>query len=378
MKKTLIITLDYPPVVGGIANVARDMAHLFDIGDVVVLAPRAPQGSIVPDDESYKVYRLPLLFPRPIWPRWLRLFFHAYRIVRQEHIGRIIIHHVLPSGSAAWILRRILKISYIVFFHGTDVIVGSSSLWKRLLVSRIAGGAERLVFNSEWLRNRFAEIYPDLENKTAQFAPCPSEDFFERPDAAAVAILREQYALSSRKVILSVGRLVDGKGFPHLVRILPAILRYVPNAVLLIVGDGPKRADLISLTQKLRLQNVVRFLGEWPSERMPLLYALADAFVLLTHPDHGAEESFGLVFLEAAAVGVPAVAGRSGGVAEAVLDGETGFIVNAYNDKKMVEVITLVLSDREFAGGLAERARLRAEREFRWDQRKETLKHLLG
>ena len=121
-----------------------------------------------------------------------------------------------------------------------------------------------------------------------------------------------------------MARLVEGKGYPHLIRLLPEILNKIPNIVWLVIGDGPKKKAIMDLVQKYSLQNIVRYLGEVPYQNLPLYYQSADLFVLLTHKDEQSEEGWGTVFLEAGASGLPVVAGRVGGVEEVVANLQTG------------------------------------------------------
>ena len=168
-------------------------------------------------------------------------------------------------------------------------------------------------------------------------------------------------------MILTIARMDEGKGYPHLIRILSKVLEKVPNLVWFIIGDGPKRELILKDIQKNFLQNVVRYIGMTPHAELKQFYYLADLFVLLTHPDEGREEGLGLVFLEAAAAGLPVIAGRSGGVEEAVLNGQTGIVVDIYHgDKIVADSIIELLKNEDFAKTLGMNARIRLEADFKW------------
>jgi phosphatidylinositol alpha-1,6-mannosyltransferase len=168
--------------------------------------------------------------------------------------------------------------------------------------------------------------------------------------------------------MLSVSRLADGKGFPHLVRMMPDIIKKAPHVVWMIVGDGPKKELILEEIQKRNLQNVVRFVGQVPHEAMRVYYYLADLFVLLTHPDEGKEEGLGLVFLEAAAAGLPVIAGRSGGVEEAVLDGKTGMVFDLQAQAREIPAaIGDLLKDTAREKELGENAQARIRSNFQWE-----------
>lgn len=379
MKKTLIITWDFPPQVGGIATYVKQFADSMPSEKVVVYAwkLKGQEKEYKEFDAKlpYKVIRKKPLWPRFIWPRWGRLLWQIFWIVRKEKIEAIHIHQVLPVGYVGLIIKKLFKIPYLVFSHGTDIREATRTKWKTALTHRVALGAEQIVVNSEFLKARWLKALPELPNKITVVYPCPDEDFFAAPPVEEVQHLKSQLALDGKKVVLTVSRLTEGKGFPHLLRLLPELLKLVPNLVWLVVGDGPKKQYLFETAQKNNLQNVVRFVGASRHEEVKKYFYVADLFVLLTHPDEGREEGMGLVFLEAAAGGLPSVAGRSGGVSEAVFDGQTGVVVDIYRgDKAVIDTITHLLADPIKLKTMGEQAKLRAQYDFKWEAQMAKLK----
>lgn len=375
MKKTLIISLEFPPQVGGIATYVHDLAGALDSEKVIVLAVGGnDQNSTTMQKKTwdlqrkYKIIRKKLLFPKFIWPRWLLLVFQVWKIVKAEKIEIIFVQHVLPVGYAAILMKKFLKVPYLLFSHGTDLIAGTATPWKRKMVTLVSRHAEQIIFNSESLRDRYLRVLVQFEKKSMVLYPCPEPIFLHSPTREEINTLRRQYALEGKQTLLSVSRLDEGKGFLHMIRYMPKILEQVPNLVWFIIGDGIKKNSIIESLQKNNLQNIVRFIGEIPHDQLPKFFYTADAFVLLAHPDEGREEGLGLVFLEASAAGMPIVAGRSGGVPEAVLDQETGLIVEATNEKEVVSAVLKVLKDREYARRLGMNARDRMIRDFSWSK----------
>ncbi|MFA4831508.1 MAG: glycosyltransferase family 4 protein [Patescibacteria group bacterium] len=367
MKKILIITFEYPPTVGGIATYIHDLANALDTSKIIVLAPKHENSKVWDEQQKYKVIRKNMLFPKIIWPRWIRLCWQTWRLVRKEKIELIMIHHALPVGYIGVLQKKFYKIPFLLFSHGTDLVAGAASAWKRKMLAKVSERAAQIIFNSESLKSRFLRVFPQFEDKSLVVYPCPEIDFLEQPPDESIHKLRSQYALEGKITLLSVGRLSDGKGFPHLARLLPEILKQVPHLVWLIVGDGPKKSYLIEQIQKRDLQNVVRFIGEVPHDKLKIYYYLADVFAVLTHPDEGREEGLGLVFLEAAAAGLPIVAGRSGGVEESVLHTQTGIVVDIYKgDKAVVEALVEMLTNKEYAKRLGKQAKERIQSDFQW------------
>ncbi|HLD30968.1 MAG TPA: glycosyltransferase family 4 protein [Patescibacteria group bacterium] len=385
MKKVLIITLEFPPYVGGVATYVHDLAMALDPEKTVVLAPAGndsfttKQQKIDWDkDKKYKIIRRKLLFPKFIWPRWLRLIWHVWRVVRKEKIEIIFVQQVLPVGYSAIVMKKLFKVPFLLFSHGTDLVAGTATIWKRKMVTMVSKHTDQIIFNSNSLMSRYLRVLPQFENKSFVLYPCPEPRFLEPPPRADIDNLRRRYALEGKQTLLSVSRLDEGKGFPSMIRCMPKILEQVPNLVWFIIGGGFKTDLIIDSIRKYNLQNVVRFVGEIPHEDLHPYFYTSDVFVLLTHPDEGKEEGLGLVFLEASAAGLPIVAGRSGGVPEAVLDGRTGLIVDAHNEKQVVDSVLKLLREKAYASQLGKAAKERMLKDFQWHEQIKLLEPWIG
>jgi len=385
MKKVLIITLEFPPYVGGVATYVHDLAMALDPEKTVVLAPAGndsfttKQQKIDWDkDKKYKIIRRKLLFPKFIWPRWLRLIWHVWRVVRKEKIEIIFVQQVLPVGYSAIVMKKLFKVPFLLFSHGTDLVAGTATIWKRKMVTMVSKHTDQIIFNSNSLMSRYLRVLPQFENKSFVLYPCPEPRFLEPPPRADIDNLRRRYALEGKQTLLSVSRLDEGKGFPSMIRCMPKILEQVPNLVWFIIGGGFKTDLIIDSIRKYNLQNVVRFVGEIPHEDLHPYFYTSDVFVLLTHPDEGKEEGLGLVFLEASAAGLPIVAGRSGGVPEAVLDGTPPLIVDAHNEKQVVDSVLKLLREKAYASQLGKAAKERMLKDFQWHEQIKLLEPWIG
>jgi len=367
MKK-LIITLDYPPKIGGVASYTYQFSAELNPDEVVVLASQHKDTRDFDKKEKFKIVRKSMLLPIFIWPRWTKLFFQVLRIIKKEKIEIIYLQHALELGGLVWFLKKIKKIPYIIFSHGVDLELGAKSKLKHSFFQKVLDESEQIVFNSKNLRDRILKVLPEYEDKASVLYPCPDQIFYEEISEEEISNLKAQYALEGKKVMLTVARLDEGKGYTHLIRMLPKILEQVPNLVWFVVGDGPKKDFLLKEIQKRSLQSVVRFIGEVSHDELSKFYHLADLFVLLTHLDEGKEEGLGLVYLEAAAAGLPVVAGKSGGVEEAVLHTQTGVLVDIYKgDKSVIGSIVEMFENDEYAKRLSENAKTRVQANFKWD-----------
>ncbi len=364
--KTLIITLEYPPQIGGIATYVYNLASHLPAGETVVWAPQMAGDKEWDAQNGWKTYRGAPYYSF-FWPRWLKLYWQIKRIARAEGIQRIYAHHALPVGYVAGMIKRKFKIPFTVFFHGTDLEVGLKNKKKKL--TTVCRMADRIAVNSKFLAQKLLDnIAGADQEKVVIINPSPADFFFIPKPAEELKHLKAELALEGKKVLLTVARLEDGKGYPHLLHVLPDILKKVPNTVLVIIGDGPKKKLILEQIQKNNLQNCVRFLGNIPYNELPKYYQVADVFVLLTHKDEEREEGWGTVFLEAGASGLPVVAGRAGGVGEVVENLQTGVVVDVLQTQAVFSAITELLLRPDFARQMGSTGLQRARNEFTWDK----------
>jgi len=191
--------------------------------------------------------------------------------------------------------------------------------------------------------------------------------------------VRAAYGLGDRPVVVCVSRLVQRKGQDMLIRSLPAVRHHVPDATLLIVGDGPQRGALERLTGELGLRDAVVFTGAKPWAELPPYFAAGDVFAMPTRTRKaGFEvEGLGIVYLEASATGLPVVAGDSGGAPDAVQDGTTGYVVDGRSAGAIADKVSTLLLNKELAAEMGRAGRRWVEREWRWDDLAKRLDGLL-
>lgn len=366
MKKTLIITLEYPPQIGGIATYVEQYARSLPSDQMIVLAPSHTDAVAWDSAQPYQVVRSPLLFRGPIWPKWFRLLFVVRGLVRKHGIEQIHVHHLLPVGYVTYLLKK--TCTYAIFLHGTDLVRLEGKRWKTYWARKVVRHAVRIIVNSTSLRDRAVQTFSDSADRVHLVYPCPDHALTVAPSAEVLQQLRAQLGLEHRQVILTVSRFDDGKGIPQMVKAVAQLVPQHPNMVWILIGDGKKKPLVLDLIQKYRLQNIVRYLGALPHAALHPYYYLADVFALLTHPDSARkDEGFGIVFLEAAAAGIPAVAGNSGGTKEAVIHLETGLVVNPYNDMEVTGALSRLLRDEPLRRSLGDAAKARVLTTFTWD-----------
>jgi phosphatidylinositol alpha-1,6-mannosyltransferase len=199
-----------------------------------------------------------------------------------------------------------------------------------------------------------------------KIAPGIDVDHFFPRDATS---LRKELKLDNKRVIVSVGRLVHRKGQDHLIQALPQILRSVPDAHLLMVGQGPYREHLEKLVQHLGLKDHVSFIGRIQYDQLPEYICAGDVFAMPSRSRlFGLEvEGLGIVYLEASACGLPVIAGASGGAPDAVLDGVTGFVVDGQDNHEIATAAITLLSDLDQAKKMGAAGREWIIENWRWE-----------
>ncbi len=192
--------------------------------------------------------------------------------------------------------------------------------------------------------------------------------------------VRARLGLADRPVVVCVSRLVPRKGQDMLIRALPEIRRRVPDAVLLLVGGGPYRATLQKLARQAGVERDVVFTGSVPAEELPAHYAAGDVYAMPCRTrNRGLDvEGLGIVYLEASAIGLPVIAGDSGGAPDAVREGETGHVVSGRDLAQLTDRVVGLLDDRDLAHQFGAAGRAWVEREWRWELQADRMAALLA
>lgn len=300
------------------------------------------------------------------YPRWRPAWQAARMVTRKERIEAVVCGKALFEGRAALRLQAEFGIPFVVCTYAMEILVWLASAKTRRDLRAVLQGAERVVVINEKTKQALREFgVPD--RKFVKIYPGVAETFFESP--GDVNAFTMHYGLGAKRIIVSAARLVPRKGFDVLIEAFASALRFVPDLHLLIVGDGPERHRLARRVQDLRLTSAVTLAGELSSDDLRRALACAEFFALTPRDLAHGVEGFGIVFLEAAAQGKTAVASRTGGVPEAVLDGTTGILVPPSDVAATADALLRLLKDGDLRRRLAASAWARAEKEFHWNTR---------
>ncbi len=358
--KHLLVTNDFPPKIGGIQSYLWELWRRLPAAEVTVLT--TPHAGAVDFDRAAP-FRIERTRERVLLPtRGLRRQIDDLA----EEVGAelVLLDPALPVGNLGPSLAR----PYGVILHGAEVTVPGRVPGPRQALARVLRGAELVVA---------AGGYPADEGERAagralpvvEVPPGVDVERFRPLDEVTRAAVRTRLGVAPESVLVaSISRLVPRKGMDVLIRAAARLAPIHPELEVLIGGTGRDLDRLDGLVAELAAP--VRLLGRVETEDLPLVYGAGDVFAMACRNRwFGLEqEGFGIVFLEAAACGVPQIAGSSGGAAEAVAHGETGLVVNDPTSvAELAEALRALLVDPTARRRMGEVARDRAEREFSYD-----------
>lgn len=360
MRRHLLVTNDFPPKVGGIQSYLWELWRRLPADDIAVHTTPHTGASVFDADQAFVVTRSrePVLLPTPTVVRRVR------NLAERQGAELVVWDPALPVGHAA---RRVGR-PYAVVLHGSEVTVPGRLPMARSILARVLRGASLVICAGNYPAAE-AERAAGCTLPTVVVPPGVDTDRFRPLDEAERASVRRELGLPvDAPLVVSVSRLVPRKGMDTLIRSAARLGRTEPDLVVAIAGSGRDRRRLEGLVASTGAP--VRLLGRVPEELLPGLYGAGDVFAMLCRSRWGGleQEGFGIVFLEAAAAGVPQVAGESGGAAEAVAHERTGLVMGRPDAVEQVAcTLSDLLGDRERRTEMGREARRRAEDEFSYD-----------
>ncbi len=369
--KHLLVTNDFPPKIGGIQNLLWEWWRRLPSDSFAVLTTPHAGAAEFDAAQPYRIERTkePVLLPHP---------FMAKRIndmARDIGADFVVLDPALPLGA----LGRFLSLPYDVVLHGAEVTVPGRLPVSRQVLGSVLRGARQVIA---------AGGYPAREGEHAAGRSLPITVVPPGVDTARFRVLSRDERLAARRdfgldddaeVVLGVSRLVPRKGFDTVIRAAAILAPHRPRLRLVIASTGRDEARLRALARTTGAP--VTFLGRVAHDDLPRLYGTADVFSMMCRNRWGGleQEGFGIVFVEAAACGVPQVAGDSGGAAEAVLDGETGYVMSDPTDVAALAArLAEILDDENLRSRFAAESRVRAVNDFGYDVLARRLGDALG
>ncbi|MBM7567588.1 glycosyltransferase family 4 protein [Paenibacillus sacheonensis] len=360
-RKIVLVTGVFPPGVGGMQNYYYNLS-VHSKHDMTVIAPEYPGSGEFDRRLPFRITRGAFMREERADPSsWGRLLGQVRRTMRGEEPDVTIYGYVL-IGFIGLLFRLFGGRRYVISTHGMDMLMFRRYIGLNAVVKLILRKADGVLTNSQFTK-KLVEDYGVDSRRIGIVNPGVERIYDRRP---ANKDLIRQHGLEGKYMILSVGRLVTRKGHDRVIQAMPAILKQIPHAVYVIVGDGPDRERLELLARKTGVMDVVLFVGSVSgSEQVNDYYNLADQFIMVSRElESGDAEGFGIVYLEAASAGLPVIAGRSGGASEAVQDGVTGLLVDPESLEEIAGSVVRLASDAALRNRLVRDGYKRAKTEF--------------
>lgn len=317
--------------------------------------------------------------PLPNWklhqlPRGVFPLVEAAGLVCTRGIDILHCGDLYPPGVVGLGLKRALGTPYLTFYHAEEVPQTDRFRYQPLVRNRIYAEAASVIAACEFARqnllrigippSRIHKITPGVDADRFKPGP-PRTDFIDR------------FGLAGKRVLLTVARLLPRKGHDLTLRAVARLLPQAPDIHYLIVGTGPDEHRLRALARELGINSAVTFVGYVPDERLPDFYNLCDVFVMPNRQEtDGDIEGFGMIFMEASAAAKAVIAGRSGGTADAVQHGVTGFLVNPEDVEELTATLKLLLANTELRQRLGRAGSRRAREDFSWRSRAQMLREV--
>jgi phosphatidyl-myo-inositol dimannoside synthase len=363
MPKVLVLTNDFPPRPGGIQFFVHALAMSLPPESVIAYAP-AWEGAAQFDAElPFPVVRHPtsLMLPIPSVAR------RAEKIIEAEGCDTVVFGAAAPLGLLAPGLRKAGAKRLIALTHGHEI--GWAALpAARAILRHIGDSVDTVTYLGDYTRVRLARaLSPGAAARMTRLTPgVDTSEFF--PGAGGKAI-RERLGLGDRPVVVCVSRMVPRKGQDTLIHAWPLVLATTPDATLLLVGDGPYRSRLERMARHLGVDGSVVFTGAPSRAELPGYFDAGDVFAMPCRTRRrGLDvEGLGMVFLEAAATGLPVVGGDSGNSADAIRDGETGYVVSGVSVADLADRLKRLLNDPCAAKAMGEKGLAWVHQEWRWE-----------
>jgi phosphatidyl-myo-inositol dimannoside synthase len=368
---TLLISNDFPPISGGQSRYIYDLWSCLPAGEIVVMAPAAEGAEKVDAALDCRVVRVPLHLRGGHLSKVfksLQLLRATWCFCRANKVRAIHCGQVFSTGFAGYGCRLFLRVPYTVYVYGADLLEFRDRFFWGFALQQILRRATKVVAISEFTRR--AVLACGARDEQVQIVR-PALDLQRFAEPVDRASTREKYGWTNRKVVLSIGRLVERKGQDTVIRALVEVVREVPEVLYVIGGTGPHRGALEALASQLGVGDRVEFLGFVDEDELAQRYTAADVFAMISREidDKGEVEGFGIVYLEANACATPVLGGRSGGVEDAIADGESGLLVDPTNVAELGAALVRLLRDEPLRRDLGQRGRRRVLEEF--DRRKQ-------
>jgi len=351
MRITLF-TLEYPPDIGGVADYYGNLVNSW------------------PNKEEINVFKIKNNKLNFIY--WPKVACLLKKYLKKNKSQEVLVGHILPLGAIAYIASLIYPISYSIIIHGLDFSLSVKNRRKGFISNLVYKRAKKIICANSFLANKVEEKYPILAKKI----------IIVNPGAKVEEVKNSMINnFDDKKIIFSLGRLVPRKGFDKTIEALSILKKEDPDlikkTIYFLAGAGNDELRLKNLVKKYNLENNLVFLGQISDEEKFTYFNLCDIFCMPSRQIKDDFEGFGIVYLEANLFKKPVIAGRSGGVVEAVEDNLNGLLVNPEDIRDIYLAIKKLLSNQILAKKLGKNGYIRAKEKFNWSKQAKKVRNNL-
>ena len=374
-KRILLVTFEFPPKPGGVENYYYNLIKKSTQYDFVVLTLPYKKASDFDTDQKFTIIREKLLY-RFFYPKWFKLFILIKKIVSREKIDIIWVGDILPVGNACYLISKLYKIPYFISTHGMDIMLPQKNKRKELIMKKVLKKSLFITTNSKYTKLELNNLnIDDTKLKIVYPAPCITDKRYKVSEED-IDVELDRHDIRDKFKLITIGRIVRRKGHKLVIKILPELLNSNPDIVYLVAGTGDYQKELEKLVIKLNLENNVIFLGKLSNKELATYYKLSDLFVMPAKNIEGDVEGFGIVYLEASSFGLPIIAGKSGGIAEGVLDNKTGILINPKNKGELGQAVLKFINDKKLYNDISNQG-IKYVEEFKWSKQASYLEQII-
>jgi phosphatidylinositol alpha-1,6-mannosyltransferase len=367
VNRLLVLTELFLPTKGGTAVWAAEVYKRLGGKEIHIVTAGVPGAAAVDAVHPNTIHRLNL--KRVPWLRpeslamYVRFFFKSLALAFTHRFDAVHAFRALPEGLVAWLVARLTFRPVVIYAHGEELTSwGNGGKYKAMRFA--LRHADRVIANSEHTRNTLLEMGV-VADKVTLIHPGVDVAVF-RPGLDTDGLRESLNIPLNAKLVFSVGRLSRRKGFDQVIRAVARLRKDGMNVHYVLAGTGEDWDYLVGLIQEHRLSGAAHMIGAVADSDLPRWMNACDVFAMPNREINGDNEGFGMVFIEAAACGKPAVAGRAGGTSSAVLDGLTGFRVDGNQVEEVASALAKILGNVAIANQLGQSGHDRVQVQFSW------------
>lgn len=356
--KILLATTDYLPSYGGVANYYANIVSHWPEGQLSVLDNNQKQ--LVDEKRSFI--------------KWLPAIKTLRAKLKNKEFDHLIVGQILPLGTVAIWLQKFYEFDFSVVIHGMDFTFALKVPRKKKIAKNILLKSKRIICSNTFVAGQVIDfIGKDKSEKVFVVNPGIERADVRPKNEARIAELKKQYDLENKFVILTLARFVKRKGVDQMILALTRLHERWPQLAYVVAGGGPDEEYLKAYAQSAgsNFQDRIKFVSAPNDEDKWQWMHLCDCFAMPARNEDGDFEGFGIVYLEAGLCSKPVIAGKAGGVPDAVEDGVNGFLIEPTDNESMSRAIITLMDNQDVKEKLGQQGKERAENKFPWKDQTE-------